>query len=307
MLGYVIDLLTAAGPWGIARALVEIALLAYLAHQLIQAVRGTRAAGIVVGMALLFGLYFATDWLGLSTVRGALGSAAPLAGFALIVIFQAEIRAALLGIASQFLPSLRKASQELNLYEDVVFAVRHMKAKGVGALIVIERETGLKIFVESGLALDAKLSSDLLVSIFLRSSPLHDGAVVIQGDRISAAACFLPLTAHTGLVASLGTRHRAAIGLTEESDAVAIVVSEETGRVSVAFAGAIELGVSEDKLRLLMIRRIGPVVAPPDGAEEPAPPPPPTAPPPPPTAPPLAAEEVAEPSEDEKSAEEIGA
>ncbi len=305
MLGDAIELMTAAGPLGIARAVIEIALLAYLAHQLIQVVRGTRAAGIVAGMGILFALYFATGWLGLTTVRGILGAAAPVAGFALIVIFQREIRAALLGIAAQFLPSLRKAGQELNQYEDVVFAVRHMKANGVGALIVIERETGLKTFVESGLALDAQLSMDLLVSIFLRRSPLHDGAVIIQGGRISAAACFLPLTTNTGLTASLGTRHRAAIGLTEESDAVAIVVSEESGRVSVAFGGAIQLGVSEDKLRLLMIRHIGPVVAPPEDSAEPIPPPAPADAPP--IVPSVELQEVEEQPEDEKSVEGIGA
>ena len=264
MLSDSLDLAALGGFWGVLRAVVEITVLAYLAHHVIQAVRGTRAAGIFVGMAVLLGVYMAAGWLGLPTVRTALGAVAPFAGFALIVIFQEQIRAALLAIASQLLPFLRKANQQVNQYEDVVFAVRYLKANGVGALIVIERETGLKTFVESGLALDARLSSDLLVSIFLRRSPLHDGAVVIQGDRIAAAACFLPLTTNTGLVASLGTRHRAAIGLTEESDAVAIVVSEETGKVSVAFAGAIERGLSEKELRTSIIRHIGPGVSPPE-------------------------------------------
>jgi diadenylate cyclase len=132
-------------------------------------------------------------------------------------------------------------------------------------LIVVERETCLRTFIQSGVSLDARLSSDLLTSVFQRTSPLHDGAVIIQGEKVAAAACFLPLTTNPGLISSLGTRHRAAIGITEESDSLAIVISETDGRISIAAAGTIELGVTIDRLRMKLIQYFGPVVAPPRG------------------------------------------
>jgi len=247
------------------KTLFQIALLSYLIYQLVRAVRGTRAVPVLFGVLLLVALHQVCGWLGLTTLQWLLGQAGPYAGVALIVIFQSELRGALREMALQFVPKSRKSAGHSLEYEDIVFAVNQLSHSRVGALIVIERETGLRTFIQSGVALDSRLTTDLLVSIFQRNAPLHDGGVIIQGDRIAAASCFLPLTTNPELVSSMGTRHRAAIGITEESDAVALVVSETDGRVSFAVGGEIETGLSADRLRLRMIERLGPVVMLPKG------------------------------------------
>ncbi len=259
------------GPFLALRSMVEIAILAYCVYQLIRVMRGSRAVPVAFGFAILVVGYFLAAATGLTAIQGVLQSLAPYAGLALIVVFQTEIRAALRGLALKFNPSASKRGEKLE-YEDIVFAVNQLSASKVGALIVIERESGLKTFIQSGVPLQAQLSSDLLVSIFQRSSPMHDGGVIVQKGLIAAAACFLPLTTNPGLVSSLGTRHRAAIGVTEESDCLAIVVSETDGRISIASSGAIERGVSVERLRLRLIEAFGSVVAPPEGgAPGPAP------------------------------------
>ncbi len=262
-----LEAIFSGGPAAIAKALLEILLLAYLFYQLLRVLRGTRAAPTAIGLGLLALLYYVSGFLGLTTIHWLIGGVAPYAIIALIVIFQVEIRRTLRLVALQFVPSSRRSGVFHYEYEDVIFAVGQLSQNKVGALIVLERETGLRTFIQSGVALDARLSSDLLVSIFQRRSPLHDGAVIIQRGKIVAAACFLPLTTNPGLISSLGTRHRAAIGITEESDCVALVVSETDGRVSIATAGNIELDVSLDKLRQRLIQYFGPVVTPPRGQE----------------------------------------
>ena len=247
------------------RAVFEVALLSYVFYQLIRAIRGTRAAPMVFAVGLLVASYYASGLLGLHAIHMLLSELAPYAVIAVVIVFQPEIRATLRDLALHLAPSTRSSTKVYYEYEDVVFALHQLSQSKVGALIVIERETGMRTFVQSGVALEARLSSDLLVSIFQRSSPLHDGGVIIQGERVAAAACFLPLTTNPGLVASLGTRHRAAIGITEESDAVALVVSETDGRMSIAFSGDIELGVTIDRIRLRMIQYLGPVVSAPKG------------------------------------------
>lgn len=268
MLTQLIDAIFGHGLWHILRSLVEIAILAYCVYQLIRVMRGSRAVPVAFGFAILIAAYWLAGVAELSAVQNVLELLAPYAGLALIVIFQTEIRAALRGLALKFTPSGGSRRQK-HEYEDIVFAISQLSASRVGALIVIERESGLKTFVQSGVPLDARLSSDLLVSIFQRSSPMHDGGVIVQKSRIAAAACFLPLTTNPGLVSSLGTRHRAAIGVTEESDCIALAVSETDGRISITSSGAIERGVSLDRLRLRMIEALGPVVAPPHGRVEP--------------------------------------
>lgn len=255
--------LLTGGPTVWLKAAVEILLLAYLLYVFLHSIRGTRAAPVVVGVILVSAIYVLAGALGLSTVHAVIGSVAPYAAIALIVIFQSEIRRALRFMALQFAPKKRPGGAVHYEYEDVIFAATQLSQSKVGALIVIERETGLRTFIQSGVALDARLSSDLLVSVFQRLSPLHDGAVIIQREKVAAAACFLPLTTNPGLISSLGTRHRAAIGITEESDSLAIVISETDGRISIASAGNIEIGVSIDRLRLKLIQYFGPVVAPP--------------------------------------------
>ncbi len=180
--------------------------------------------------------------------------------FPTIVLLQADIRRALvhLGRARIFRRFDRKVSDD-DTVEELVVAATTLAAKKTGAIIVIERSIGLRNYIESGISLDANLTYDLLVSIFQHLSPLHDGAVIVQDDRIAAAACFLPLTVNPKLSKELGSRHRAAIGLTEENDAIAIVVSEESGRISVVVDGQIERGVTadelKDRLRELVLQR----------------------------------------------------
>ena len=264
MLTQLIDAVFGQGLLHSFRSLVEIAILAYCLYQLIRVMRGSRAVPVAFGFAILVGVYFLAAATGLSAIQTVLETLSPYIGLVLIVIFQTEIRAALRELALKF-NSAGRTSRVKHQYEDIVFALNQLSASRVGALIVLERESGLKTFIQSGVPLGAQLSSDLLVSIFQRSSPMHDGGVIIQNGRIAAAACFLPLTTNPGLVSSLGTRHRAAIGVTEESDCIALVVSETDGRISIAAEGAIERGVSVDRLRLRLIEACGPVVAPPRG------------------------------------------
>lgn len=269
-----IDLVVGQGGWAVFRAVFEIALLAYFLYQLFRELRGGQAVPVAIGALLLFGAYYAAGLVGLTTIETLLAALAPYIGLALIILFQAEIRALLREIALRFVPGRKKKEAVFYELEDVVYAINQLTQTKTGALIVIERETGLRTFVQSGVALDARLSSDLLVSIFQRTSPLHDGGVILRNGRIAAAACFLPLTTSPGLVATLGTRHRAAIGVSEESDALVLVVSETDGRISIAFNGQIERGVSIDRLRLRMIEQLGPVVSPPKGTPTPLHPPP---------------------------------
>jgi diadenylate cyclase len=212
---------------------------------------------------MLGGLYYVAGKLGMATLHWLLGLLTPYGVILLIVIFQTEIRRTLRQFALHWLPTRTSTGLVRYEYEDVIFAVATLSEEKVGALIALERETGLRTFVQSGVPLDAHLSSDLLVSIFQRTSPLHDGAVIIQRGKIAAGACFLPLTTNPGLMSSLGSRHRAAIGITEESDCLTIAVAEMTGRISIATGGAIELGVSLDRLRTRLIQHFGPVVPPP--------------------------------------------
>lgn len=262
MLSQLIQAVFGHGVLHALRAVVEIAILAYCIYQLIRVMRGSRAVPVAFGVAILALAYLLAALTGFTAIQTVLEALAPYAGLALIIIFQTELRAALRELALKFSPTPRSRRERFE-YEDIVFAISQLSASRVGALIVLERESGLKTFIQSGVPLEAQLSSDLLVSIFQRSSPMHDGGVIIQKGRIAAAACFLPLTTNPGLVSSLGTRHRAAIGVTEESDCVALVVSETDGRISITSAGAIERGISLDRLRLRLIDFFGPVVAPP--------------------------------------------
>ena len=172
----------------------------------------------------------------------------PYGVFALVVVFQSEIRQALARLGRKLTFS-RSIAGEMDAYDDIVLAANLFSEHQTGALIVIEREIGLRTYIESGVALDAHLSYDLLATIFRPSAPLHDGAVIVQKDRIAAAACFLPLSMNPVLSTQMGTRHRAGIGITEETDAIAVIVSEETGAISLAVAGNIERGLTVEQLR----------------------------------------------------------
>lgn len=241
--------MTVAIAWPqIALKVLDIVLVAILIYQFLMLVQGTRAAPMLVGVATL-GLAFYFVRLGeLPTLNWLLSTLLPYAVFALIVVFQSEIRHALANLGSR-VSLMRSSSSSADVYDDIVLAANLFSQNQTGALVVIEREIGLRTYIESGVALDARLSYDLLATIFRPSAPLHDGAVIVRRDRIAAAACFLPLSMNPVLSTQLGTRHRAGIGITEETDAVAVIVSEETGAISVAVGGNIERDLSVEDLR----------------------------------------------------------
>lgn len=251
-------------------SVVDILLVAILVYQFLLLVRGTRAAPMLLGLTTL-GLAFYFARLGeLRTLNWLLSILLPYIVFALIVVFQSEIRHALANLGSR-ISLMRSSSSVADVYDDIVLAANLFSQNQTGALMVIEREIGLRTYIESGVALDARLSYDLLATIFRPSAPLHDGAVIVQRDRIAAAACFLPLSMNPVLSTQLGTRHRAAIGITEETDAVAVIISEETGIISMAVAGSIERELTVERLRerlSALLRRYAPAPTLPTPVEE---------------------------------------
>jgi diadenylate cyclase len=237
---------------------LDIAIVAVIVYETLLLIRGTRAAQMALSAGLLLALFFASEWLGLRTVNWLIRNLAAYVVIGIIVLFQADIRRALAYFGRlpvfRYLERLEAAKETV---EELVTSASNMSAQKMGALIVIERRIGLRNYIESGIPLEATITSDLLASIFHTTSPLHDGAVIIQGDRIAAAACFLPLSVNPMVGRELGTRHRAAVGLTEENDAVAIVVSEETGIISVAVDGALERHISPEGLRARLKALLG--------------------------------------------------
>jgi diadenylate cyclase len=212
--------------------LIDIGIVAFLIYQVLLIIRGTGAVQVGFGLLFLVLIFFASRWLELNALHWTLTKIFPYLFFLIIILFQHEIRKAISILGQN--PLLNFFTDKLGNQplDEIVFAVTAMASKRIGSLIVLERDMGLKNYIEGGVVLDAKVSYDLLMSIFNPASPLHDGAVIIQSDRISAAACFLPLTLNPYLAKELGSRHRAAIGLSEETDAMVIVVSEETGKIS---------------------------------------------------------------------------
>ncbi len=240
----------AAGTWPHLTALsvLDILLVAFIVYAFLAQIRGTRAAQILVGASVAALVFYFSRVLGLTTLNWLISRIAPYAAFVVIVIFAPEIREALARLGRR-LTVASSAGAEADAYDDIVMAASLFSQNQTGALIVIEREIGLRTYVESGVTLEAHLSYDLLATIFRPSAPLHDGAVIVHGDRIVAAACFLPLSMNPVLSTQLGTRHRAGIGITEETDAIAIIVSEETGGISLAVAGTMERDLTVERLR----------------------------------------------------------
>jgi diadenylate cyclase len=248
--------------------LLDILVVSVLIYEVLKLIRGTRAVQMALGAALFVGLFYGSRWANLETVSWLVRTTAGYVVFAFIVLFQSDIRRALAHLGrAPFFRYLAEAESAAESVEEIAVAASMLAAKRIGAIIAFERQIGLRNYVEGGIPLDAELTYDLLVSIFQPSSPLHDGAVIIQDDRVAAAACFLPLTVNPKLSKELGSRHRAAIGLTEENDSVAIVVSEETGIISVVVDGQIERGLDTDtlrtRLRSLLLQRKSQRVRPP--------------------------------------------
>jgi diadenylate cyclase len=226
-------------------AAIDILAVAVIIYQLLQIVRGTRAAHILVGILAVFVAYQIALRTGLEALRTLLASLAPYTAIAIIVLFQSEIRRTLarLGRKRLFGGYARPESTD-----EILLALSALSRDRTGGLIVIERDIGLRTFIESGVRLDSQISRDLLLSIFLPGTALHDGAVIVQKDRIAAAACFLPLSVSPTVVSTMGTRHRAGIGITEETDCLALIVSEETGKISIASFGEIESDVTVERV-----------------------------------------------------------
>jgi diadenylate cyclase len=230
--------------------LLDVTLVSILIYELLLLIRGTRAMQMALSGGFLIALFFISQWLDLETVNWVIRNLATYMVFAIIVLFQADIRRALAHFGrAQFFKYFERSSSDDETVEELVVAATTLAARRVGAIIVIERQIGLRNYIEGGIPLDATVTYDLLTSIFQPNSPLHDGAVIVQGNRIAAAACFLPLSVNPRVSRELGTRHRAALGLTEENDAVALVVSEESGAISLAIGGELERGVEAAMLR----------------------------------------------------------
>jgi diadenylate cyclase len=238
------------------RNVLDIALVFTIVYVILRLLRGTRAVPTMVGIVLLALLYWLAVAQDLATLEFVLRSAVLYIGVAIIVLFQSEIRQALIYFANRLrFPILKRQRSQFggSVYDEIVLAATTLATEKTGALIVIERNVGLRNFIDAGVQLDARISYDLLVSIFNPATPLHDGSVIIQNERIAAASVFLPLTKNPSISRELGTRHRAAIGITEGSDAISIVVSEETGLITYVEAGEVQRNLDTTQLRKLLL------------------------------------------------------
>lgn len=234
-------------------AAIDVLIVAFLVYQFFSIIRGRRAERILFGIVLVVLVYTASIYFGLELLRSIIGNAVPYTAFALIVVFQSEIRRLLARLGKARVFSFGARLQNREGLDEILLALDVLQKNRVGALLVLERDIGLRTFAESGVQLDALVSRDLILAIFQFGGALHDGAVIIHRDRVAAASCFLPLSMNPNVSRSLGTRHRAALGVTEETDSLAIVVSEETGKISVAAFGDLvtDLTIGDVEARVL--------------------------------------------------------
>ena len=239
--------------------LIDFVVVWAIIYGLLKLVRGTRAVQMVAGLLGVGLLYQMSVLLGLDTLQFVMRNTLLYFGFAILVIFAPEIRSALMRVGSNLGPfRFGHAKDSPEAYDDIVLAAMTLSSRRIGALIVLERNVGLQNYVDTGVSLRAALSYDLLVTIFDQHTPLHDGAVIIRNYKIEAASCFLPLTLNPRLSKELGTRHRAAIGVTEDTDAAAIVVSEESGVISFVQNGEITRYLNSSSLRDLIRDALAP-------------------------------------------------
>jgi diadenylate cyclase len=232
---------------------LDIGIISFLVYRLLQMLRGSRAMQMIIGLTVIMLAYFSSRALGLFTLNWILDNFLGSIILVIIVIFQSDIRRALtqVGTAPLF-GAERMVQRREDIIEEIAEAVRSLAAKRIGALIVLEREVGLNEYMEIGTRLDARVSRELLESVFLPGSPIHDGALVVQKRRVTAVRCLLPLSANPHLRTTMGTRHRAAIGVTEETDAVAIVVSEQQGTISLVVGGKVSERIDATRLRAVL-------------------------------------------------------
>ena len=236
------------------RDALDIIVVAVITYALLRLIRGTRAVQMVIGLFAVFAVYAAASLLNLVALTTILKALIFYVPFAIIVLFSHELRRALAVFGRTPFFALFSGFHAEETVSEIVLAVTSLSARRVGALVVLERREGLKTYIENGSPIDAAVSYELLVTLFAPGTPLHDGAVIVSGDRIAAAASFLPLSLKEGLPKRFGTRHRAAIGISEETDALAILVSEERGTISLARAGELQEDLDAKSLRDLLFR-----------------------------------------------------
>lgn len=240
---------------------IDILIVSYVIYKGIILVRGTRAIQLLKGIFVVVVTWALSIWFKLSTLQWMMNQMFTFGVLAVIIIFQPELRRALeqLGRGKLFSRTTTEDNQDINRkIGEVLKAVQYLGKRKIGALLVFERETGLTDYIESGIPLESKISSELLINIFIPNTPLHDGAVIIRNSQIMAAGCYLPLSENPFISKELGTRHRAAIGMSEVSDAVCIIVSEETGQVSLAMNGHIIRNVHEESLLSKLFEELTP-------------------------------------------------
>ena len=240
-----------------AKTVAEMLILGLLLYQVVRMFQGAQASHFQVWLSVLAVMYLVVEWGGFSDSEWLLADIGPYLLLATVILFQAEIRRGLAKIARNPFRAWFSSFEARHFLEDILLATGRLSAQKIGALIVLERDTPLRTYADSGIPLEARLSYDLLVTIFQPRGPLHDGAVIARKEKIIAAACFLPLSVNPIWGTQLGTRHRAAVGITEETDAVAIAVSEETGAISLAVSGSIELNIPLERLAERLSELIG--------------------------------------------------
>lgn len=239
---------------------LDILIVTFIIYRVFLLIQGTRAVQMLIGLAVLMTAFFISQQIELSTVNWILRNFFGALVLVIIVLFQPELRRALTYIGRSPFFEVLTSPEEAQILNSIITASISLANKKIGALIVIERETGLKNYIEGGIVIDGKITKEILSSIFLPYSPIHDGAVIIEGTRIAAAGCFLPLSLNPNISKALGTRHRAAIGLTEETDAIVIVVSEETGTISMVIGGEITQNLDGVRLRKVLEESLLPKV-----------------------------------------------
>lgn len=236
--------------FGAIKDIADILIVSYLIYKLIQLVRGTRAVQLLKGIFLLVITWALSTWLNLYTLKWLMNQMFTFGVVTILIIFQPELRRALeqLGRGKLFIRSIAVDEDVSHTINEVIKAVNYMARRKIGALIVFERTTGLNEYIESGIKMESTISSELLINVFIPNTPLHDGAVIVRNSQIMAAGCYLPLSENPFISKELGTRHRAAIGISEVCDAISVVVSEETGQVSLAMNGQVVRDIKEESL-----------------------------------------------------------
>ncbi len=238
--------------------IIDICIVAFIIYRIILLIKGTRAVQMLLGLAVILVVYIASRVGDLHTLNWFLSNFLSSIILVIVVIFQNDIRRALMHVGRNPFLGGNASVHDSAVIDELVKAAMALGNRKIGALIAIERETGINDILESGTAIDARVSSDLIRAIFMPSSPIHDGALVLQQGRLTKAGCFLPLSQGSDLNKDLGTRHRAAIGLTELADAIAIVVSEETGKISVAVNGGMTRNLDATSLKKVLGRLLEP-------------------------------------------------